>query len=297
MKLAQLRYFVAVVDSGSLSAAAKQLNISQPTISVTIKELEDELGVMLFNREKNRLVPTGAGTYFYSKVISVLQQLDSAVMGTKKMSADSKIVTVGIPPMIGSFFTPMLLGAVNKKISSFDLNIVEYDSGTLKNMLNNNLIDFAVLLSSYADTLEAKMLFVEEYKMFCSPQNILRSMSEVVFDDIKDEPFIVFDRILVKGSGGLAMQFKKNGVNPIIPIMTKQISAIKNYVRENVASTVLMSHCVGEQDGLVRVNLADNLKTIGQICLCHNKGKALSENEKETAKFIAEVAKKLDTNK
>ena len=65
MKLAQLRYFVAVVDSGSLSAAAKQLNISQPTISVPIKELEDELGVMLFNREKNRLVPTGAGTYFY----------------------------------------------------------------------------------------------------------------------------------------------------------------------------------------------------------------------------------------
>ncbi|MDD6187078.1 MAG: LysR family transcriptional regulator [Oscillospiraceae bacterium] len=296
MKLAQLRYFVAVVDSGSLSAAAKQLNISQPTISVTIKELEDELGVMLFNREKNRLVPTGAGTYFYSKVISVLQQLDSAVMGTKKMSADSKIVTVGIPPMIGSFFTPMLLSAVNKKIYSFDLNIVEYDSGTLKNMLNNNLIDFAVLLSSYADTLEAKMLFVEEYKMFCSPQNILRSMSEVAFDDIKDEPFIVFDRILVKGNSGLATRFRENGANPVIPIMTKQISAIKNYVRENVASTVLMNHCVGERDGLVRVNLADNLKTISSICLCHNKGKALSENEKETAKFIAEVAKKLDTN-
>lgn len=293
MKLTRLKYFITVVDTGSLSAAAKQLNISQPTISVTIKELEEELGVTLFNRDRNRLVATDAGTFFYSRVITIFEKLENAVTGTRSLANHSNTVTIGIPPMIGTFFTPLMLSEFNRKMSSFDINIVEYDSDTLKNMLLNNLIDFAVLLNSFTDGVDYKDIFNEDYGLYVSPQNKLRGIDVVTFDDIKDEPFVVFDRILIKGSNGLAERFRKAGIRPVISVLTKQISTIKNYVKENVASTVLMEHCVKPEDGLVKVNLCDALQIHSTICLCWTKGKILNGNEKEVYSFISDISKKL----
>jgi DNA-binding transcriptional LysR family regulator len=83
VSLDQLRYFVAVADSGTTHEAARRLHISQPPLSRQIRALEEEIGVDLFERSAQgmRLLP--AGEVFLDRARSILSALDSAVVATR----------------------------------------------------------------------------------------------------------------------------------------------------------------------------------------------------------------------
>ena len=85
MKLLQMRYFQTVCQYGSITRAAEELFVSQPTISFCIKELEDEFGVKLFHRRHNRLQLTVEGAFFQDKVNYILQSVDSLATQMKDM--------------------------------------------------------------------------------------------------------------------------------------------------------------------------------------------------------------------
>ena len=89
MELLQLRYFCEVVKWGNVTRAAKENYISQPALSKTIRNLEDELGVKLFERVKNRVELNEYGRAFYDKVSRGLQMIDSGVEGLK-LAPDSE---------------------------------------------------------------------------------------------------------------------------------------------------------------------------------------------------------------
>ena len=72
MNLKQMEYFVAIVNEGNISAAAKSLHISQPPLSAQMKLLEDELGVVLFERGSRSIFLTEAGKVFYEKALHIL---------------------------------------------------------------------------------------------------------------------------------------------------------------------------------------------------------------------------------
>ena len=72
MNLKQMEYFVAIVNEGNISAAAKSLHISQPPLSAQMKLLEDEMGVVLFERGSRSIFLTEAGKVFYEKALHIL---------------------------------------------------------------------------------------------------------------------------------------------------------------------------------------------------------------------------------
>jgi DNA-binding transcriptional LysR family regulator len=78
MELRHLRYFVAVAETLSFRQASKQLRVSQPSLSVQIKQLENELGVVLFRRSKRRVEITRAGEVFLSAAREILLRLKQA---------------------------------------------------------------------------------------------------------------------------------------------------------------------------------------------------------------------------
>lgn len=79
MDLKQLGYFIAVVEEGSISAAAKKMNISQPPLSQQLKQLESELGVRLVERGPRRVTLTEAGDLLYKRAIRIVELSDAAV--------------------------------------------------------------------------------------------------------------------------------------------------------------------------------------------------------------------------
>ena len=89
MYLDQLAYFIEVIKCGSISAAAKNLYISQPALSQSIANLENELGTKLIKRSYSGIKPTMFGERIYNQAEGIIAQLDSALSSWKELSAGS----------------------------------------------------------------------------------------------------------------------------------------------------------------------------------------------------------------
>lgn len=98
MDLRHLKYFVAVAQERSFTRASERLYISQPPLSRQIQQLEDELGLKLFDREARPLALTEAGRFFYARAVRLLEQLDEAVAMTRRLSQVDRRLVVGFVP-------------------------------------------------------------------------------------------------------------------------------------------------------------------------------------------------------
>ncbi len=288
MKLSQLKYFIGVIDCGSINLAAKNLNVSQPTITSAIKELENELGVELFTRNKQRLIPTDAGMYFYSKVLPAIKEIEDAAKGAYLRRKRTNIVSIGIPPMIGSFVIPKLTMEFNKSMPDIKLEIVERDADTLKNMMMDHLLDFAIILDSARKEIPCgyKVIITSKYYVYVSRNHPLSQKNILYFDDFKDEKFIVFDRILIKNKD-IAPRFKEYGKQPNIVMFTSQLTTIKNYVRSNLAITMLLQECFHDDPDVKEIETEFNITA--PISLVWNVNSAFSPLQDKTYKLITKL--------
>lgn len=115
MEIRQLRYFVAIVEEGGFSRAAERLHISQPPLSIQIRNLEDELGVRLLERNNRGVSLTAAGSVFYEEAQATLARLEHARVKTQQTDrGDIGMLSVGfvsiadysiLPPALKSFRT------------------------------------------------------------------------------------------------------------------------------------------------------------------------------------------------
>ena len=102
MELRQLRYFVGIAEEGSFLRAARRLNVSQPPLSIQIKNLEEELGVQLFERSNRGVTLTVAGTAFFDETRAVLARLDHAKETALKAGrGDIGVVSIGFVSIAG----------------------------------------------------------------------------------------------------------------------------------------------------------------------------------------------------
>ena len=108
MTLDQLRYFQAVCQYDNVSRAAEALNISQPSVSNAIGNLEKEFGTLLFTRQRKRLVLTKEGTLLLEMTEQLLSQADKINRIMREMGSEKRVLRLGVPPMIGSLALPVL---------------------------------------------------------------------------------------------------------------------------------------------------------------------------------------------
>lgn len=108
MELRHLRYFAAVAAHGSFSRAAKNLHLTQPALSRQVKDLEDELGVPLFDRGTNSVTLTEAGEMFYEEARDLLARADQAIQRMRG-KARSEVLRVGYSPSLTAGIMPRAL--------------------------------------------------------------------------------------------------------------------------------------------------------------------------------------------
>lgn len=147
MDLKSLRYFLAIAEEGSISAAAESLNLSQPNISRQMTLLEKELGAKLFERGSRRIVLTEEGTLLRRRAVEILQLADTAV--TEIGSAGKDVIgTV----RIGCGETDamrVVARAIRRFSETHPMIRFELHSGNaedVSNLLERGLVDFGVLI-------------------------------------------------------------------------------------------------------------------------------------------------------
>jgi LysR family tcuABC transcriptional regulator len=164
MDMRQLRYFVQIVESGSLAKASRQLYIAQPALSQQMARLEDEVGRALLVRSSRGVTPTDNGEALYHHAKFMLRQLDQAVsVARQETAAVSGRVTLGLAPTTVCRLGMPLLQHLRRMYPGVVLNIVEGLSGHLEHMTRVGQLDLAVLFrQNAAAELQVEPLLDEE---------------------------------------------------------------------------------------------------------------------------------------
>lgn len=146
MTLTQLRYFLAVIKAGSISGASAQIHIAQPALSQRLKQLEQELGHVLFKRLPKGIELTPAGQKLKVHALEILRRIDS-VHDDFLSSNDNPVgeVVLGMSTAINTTFCVDVLEQVSSTYPNIKLTLVESMSGTLLEWAESGRVDLAVV--------------------------------------------------------------------------------------------------------------------------------------------------------
>lgn len=145
MDLKRLHYFCTIAEQGSISQAARLLNIAQPPLGKRLQELEEEIGSPLFIRTSRKMVLTEAGTFLYRQACDILSKVNSLKQQTITIATRKKrVVNIGISYLYLRYFNPILMDYYRNR-PEWDINVVVSDSSHLEEMLRDHTIDIALM--------------------------------------------------------------------------------------------------------------------------------------------------------
>ena len=153
MDIRQLRYFIAIVVEGSITAAAAKLNMSQPPLSAQLKQLESELGTTLFERKNKKLFLTSEGKILYerAKILShIFDQTENYFMELK--DGVTGTLNIGCIASLAILFFPSLIKSFLQEYPKFDLQMHENNTAGLLHLLDERLIELCMIKSDFDKT-------------------------------------------------------------------------------------------------------------------------------------------------
>ncbi|HEU4845951.1 MAG TPA: LysR substrate-binding domain-containing protein [Burkholderiaceae bacterium] len=188
MELRQLRYFVAIVDHGSLSRAALVLHVAQPALTQQLRQLEEELEAQLLHRTAQGVLSTDAGKVFYQHAQAILKQVaDAKSAVTQSATRPSGSVTLGLPHSISGALALPLLMAARKHYPEITLQLTEELTGNLSEQLRAGRVNLAVLfddgqLTPFACTAlaEEELRFICRADAACAPDGTAVTLAQAL---------------------------------------------------------------------------------------------------------------------
>ncbi|GAB3455671.1 LysR substrate-binding domain-containing protein [Streptomonospora sediminis] len=172
MDIANLRDFIAVIDSGSFTRAAARLFVSQPAVSQRMTQLENELGVRLVERGPRGVVPTSAGRSLYRDAQRLVRQFDRLAEDVAEdRSTIHGAVAVGLPTTVAVYLAPALFSWTKRHFPGVHLQIFESMSGYIQELLAVGRLDLAVLFRADPGPRPAETaLYTEEMYLVGKPE-------------------------------------------------------------------------------------------------------------------------------
>jgi DNA-binding transcriptional LysR family regulator len=195
MELQQLRYFVAVVESGMFTAAARDLHVAQPSVSKQVRKLEAELGAVLLERGKAGVALTAAGTILLPWAKRVLADLDGArseVAGLATLERGR--LSVGATPSLSTVLLPRVLAAFHAEHPGITLRVVEAGSRDLVDRLAAGDLDLALVILPlpHEELFETTPLIREELVLAVAKKHPLARRKTVRVGDLRGVPLVMF---------------------------------------------------------------------------------------------------------
>ncbi len=197
MQLHQLKYFISVVNTGSITKAAKQCFISQPSISQQITKLEENVGKKLFVKVNGKLVLTNPGHILYEQAIKILQNVDDAKRLVSDFdNASGGSVNVGILPTLGPFLLPSTLGALSEKFPEAVVTVREEISESLIAAVKCGELDILIeALPFDENNLNVEPLFLDPFYLAVHRDSHLAKMDEIHIEALDGMSFILLEDI------------------------------------------------------------------------------------------------------
>lgn len=243
MNVRSMEYILAIAQTGSLSAAGRLLQVSQPTLSVFLQGLEQQLGTALFQRNGHRLEPTAQGKVLLEAAKEIVAVKEQTYQTIHRLTHhQSSRIVIGASPLRGSLMVARIFPAFNRRFPDVELVIREGYTRDIKDWVHRGEVDCA--LSSYIsgeEGFEPIATMKEEIVMATPGFHPMAAMARARGDalpcvDIRcfaDSPFVV----VAKGNTVRAVYdqiMKKEGLHPTEVFETNNLLVLCRMVRQGV---------------------------------------------------------------
>ncbi|MCF3932635.1 LysR family transcriptional regulator [Acuticoccus sp. M5D2P5] len=190
MDIRQLRYFVAVVELGSFSGAARHLSVAQPALSRHVRALEETLGVTLVRRDTQGARPTEAGERLLHQASAILRQFDMVpeVVGRGGGVVTGRVV-VGLPTSVNAVLARPLIRAWRERLPAVELHVIESLSGFLQEWVAAGRLDICLLYDPRPErTIDIESMICEELFLVGAPVDDGHGLDEVPLKTLEHVP-------------------------------------------------------------------------------------------------------------
>lgn len=193
MTIIQLEYLLAVANCGSFSAAAEHCFVTQPSLSMQVKALEEELGVVLLDRSKKPVIPTEAGEVVLAHARETLKAYD----GIKESVAELKGETagklrLGVIPTIAPYLLHKFLPTFVHDYPKVELEISEMVTADIVDALRRDRLDAALVAGgTCGEGINEQELFSDRFYAYVSPNNPLFERSNIRIEEIDLKELVI----------------------------------------------------------------------------------------------------------
>lgn len=250
----QLRTFREVARQQSFSKAAEKLHIAQPAVSMAIRKLETELGLMLFHRSDRQIKLTDEGERLLIHANLILKNLSDAHQEMQALRGlEYGNVRIGIPSMLGSYYFPPILMAFKHRYPKLSLEVVEGGTWQIQQMVEQGELDLGVIVAEVVpETLMTATFLQEQMLVTVGKDHPFAAQQSIDYADFFKEELVMFKPGYFhrKVVDRLAAQLQ---VKPNIGFETNLIPLIKSIVKSGFGISTLLQMVVADDPELVAV--------------------------------------------
>lgn len=293
MNIHQVRIFYMAAQTLSITKTAKKLHLSQPSVSIQIKDLEDSLNVRLFDRINRKITLTDAGQVFYeyaAKIITLIEET-KAVM-SEFGSGDKGKIIIGAPNTIGIYILPRFLGEFKELFPKAEISLHSLNKQEATDQVISGEIDFAFVQTKPKHPDLAFDFFMnDDIVIICSKKHKWAKLHSLTMDKIREETVELIVR--EEGSGTREIiedMCGKYNINARIVMELSSTEAIKAAVEANLGIAILSRSVVKREvkEGTLSVLPVTDVDSHREFYIAYNKKRKFMSMMKKFYEFMLE---------
>lgn len=292
MDIKQLKHLHTLANSGSFTQAASELSIAQPAISQSIKRLEDELGVMLINRNAHhrgqkgsRLALTSEGVALNEHAKVILKQVDQAKRHLHELANLSRgEVRVAVPGMLGSYYLPRRLMAFRHQYPALKLSLFEGGTRDTLRMLQNEEVDIAIITEQdLTEELDSQCLLTAQMVVAMAEDHPLAHLKAIPLQAFFEHELVMFKPGYFHREWMLK-HAQRLGIEVNIAFETNLINLIKQVVSQGYAITSVLEMVIEKNDPILAKPFAPAVNL--DLHIAWHKKRPLGQADKAFVEFL-----------
>lgn len=286
MNINKLQTFMTLSECLNFTEAAEQLYCSQPSVSMQIQSIEEELGVPLFDRIGKKLYLTKQGEHFKPYAEQIINLLHSAKDHIRQLEDLSYgTLSFGASNFVGVYLLPRLLREYSSRFPNIKINMNITSSHHLLHMLDSNKVEFLILSDQVAldeSRYQRTNFYQDELVLIVNPSHPLAQQGECTLSDLVNETFIVKPEKSATRSY-LEEQFNKYGFAPSNVMEISNLEGIKQGVIHQLGVSIVSGFAIQQEVAsglLVKIPIRE-IQFLRGISYVYHRNKHLSPAAKQ----------------
>lgn len=249
MEFRQIRYLLEIVRRGGFTRAAESLGIAQPSLTIAVQKLEDELGVTLLNRQERKISLTAEGRAFLDRARQIEELVNGVVHEMAEFSGlERGEIRLGVPGMLGTYFFPAVIADFMQQHPKLKLSIYSDGANKIQSMVESGELDLGIVArADFPESITWQTLLREEMVACVSSSHPLAGMLSITLKELSREPLLLFNE------GHYQRQYLTEamahlGLAPKVVFETNLVPLLKKIVAGGNGMTTLLKMAVTDPD-------------------------------------------------